>query len=169
MKFSCVHLLLPHLVIKPYTFSPNDLSSFLKTWHCPHHLNLFRRSKEMISSYKLQCSFYRATRMHSADYAVARCLSVRPLHAGSVDTSERILKMFCHQVAQSFYFFPYQTRRPYSNGNPLTGASNGRGTKRYHDFRPISRFVSEMMQVTWNDAYSYYRRRIGNRTQAFEW
>ena len=25
-----------------------------------------------------RCNFYRATRMHSADYAVARCLSVRP-------------------------------------------------------------------------------------------
>jgi len=34
-----------------------------------------------------------------------------------------------------------------------------------HDFRPISGFISEMVQ----DRTSYYGRRIGNRTQAFEW
>jgi len=31
------------------------------------------------------------------------------------------------------------------------------------DFRPIYRFVSEMIQD------SYYGKRIGNHTQAFEW
>jgi len=35
------------------------------------------------------------------------------------------------------------------------------------DFRPISRFISEMIQD--RSIHSYYGRRIGNRTQAFEW
>jgi len=34
-----------------------------------------------------------------------------------------------------------------------------------HDFRPTSRFISEMMQ----HRGSSYGRRIGNRTQALEW
>jgi len=33
------------------------------------------------------------------------------------------------------------------------------------NFRPISRFVSEMIQ----DKRSYYGMRIGNRNQGFEW
>ena len=36
-------------------------------------------------------NFYRATRMHSADYAVARCPSVRLSHAGIV--SKRLYKV----------------------------------------------------------------------------
>jgi len=48
---------------------------FLFVFHCNYGRILYR--------------FYRATRMHSADYAVARCLSVRPSavclsHAGIV-------------------------------------------------------------------------------------
>jgi len=31
-----------------------------------------------IAPLRIHSSFYRMTRMHSADYAVARCLSVRP-------------------------------------------------------------------------------------------
>jgi len=42
----------------------------------------------LLSAPPLTPSFYRATRIHSADYAVARCLSVRlsvrPSHAGIV-------------------------------------------------------------------------------------
>jgi len=44
-------------------------------------------------------NFYRATLMHSAYYAVARCLSVRPSHAGIV--SKRLYissKFFQHRV-----------------------------------------------------------------------
>jgi len=38
-----------------------------------------------------------------------------------------------------------QTGWQYSDGDPLTGASNARGMKN-HDFRPISGFISELMQ-----------------------
>jgi len=95
-------------------------------------------------------NFYRATRMHSADYAVARCqcLSVRPpvclsvTRRYSVDTAEHILKVFSPSGCSNI---PHQTGWQYSDGDPLMGASNARGYKN-HDFRPISRFVSETMQ-----------------------
>ena len=43
-------------------------------------------------------SFYRATRMHSADYAVARCLSVRLSHAGRPIVSKRLY------ISSKFFF-----------------------------------------------------------------
>jgi len=48
-------------------------------------------------------AFYRATRMHCADYAVARCLSVRPSHAGIVCKRLHVSsKFFHHRIAPSF-------------------------------------------------------------------
>jgi len=47
--------------------------------------------------------FYRAMHMHSADYAVARCLSVRPLHADIVSKRLHISTKFFHRrVAPPF-------------------------------------------------------------------
>jgi len=53
--------------------------------------------------------FYRAMRMHSADYAVARCPSVRPSvrpsYAGILSKFvTRILKFFYHRVAHHSSF-----------------------------------------------------------------
>ena len=42
--------------------------------------------------------------------------------------------------------FPYQTGRQYSDGNPLNGGAECKGVLKNHDFRPISRFISELMQ-----------------------
>ena len=58
-------------------------------------------------------SFYRATRMHSADYAVARCLSVRQFVCPSVCHTPVLCvngytypqSFFHHRVAPPFYFF----------------------------------------------------------------
>ena len=52
-------------------------------------------------------NFYHVTRMHSADYAVARCLSVRlsvrPTHTGIVCKRLHMSsKFFHHQVATPF-------------------------------------------------------------------
>jgi len=75
--------------------------------------------------------FYRATRMRSADYAVARCLSVRLSHAAI--ESKRLYvssNFFHHQVDPPLIFlvFPYQTGWQYSDGDhPPNGASNARG------------------------------------------
>jgi len=47
--------------------------------------------------------FYRATRMYSADYAVARCLSVRLPHAGIESKRLQISSKFLyHRVAPPF-------------------------------------------------------------------
>jgi len=51
----------------------------------------------------------------------------------------------------------YQTGWQYSDGDPPNGGVECKGGMKNHDFRPISGFI-----------YSYYGRRIGNRTQTFE-
>ena len=88
--------------------------------------------------------------MHSADYnAVARCLSVRLSvclsHAGILSKWLNVLSDFVSPSgSQTILVFPYQTiaifrRRPPYGGIECKGYEN-------HDFRPISRFISEMMQ-----------------------
>jgi len=56
--------------------------------------------------------FYRATRMHSADYAVARCLSVcsSVTRRYSVETAKTSIKVFHHRLyTQTILVFPYLT------------------------------------------------------------
>ena len=98
------------------------------------------------------CSnFYRATRMHSADYAVARCLFVcpsvcpyvRPSHAGILSKRLNIQSQF------------YRSRVPQPDYSSLS-VPNGivifrRGRRmqrsmKKRDFRPKSRFISKMIQ-----------------------
>jgi len=50
-------------------------------------------------------NFYRSTRMHSANYAVARCLSVRPSHSG-------IVSKWLYISSKFFNFFYLPTGRP---------------------------------------------------------
>ena len=92
--------------------------------------------------------FHRATRMHSADYAVARCLSVclsvrpsvRPSHAGIVCKRLRISsKFFHHRVAHHFGFSIPNGMQIFRWG-PSTWAPNARGYKKNHDLRPIAGF-----------------------------
>ena len=113
--------------------------------------------------------FYRATRMHSADYAVARCLSVRPSVCLSVRPSHVGIVCKWLHISSSFFspsgspnilVFPYQTGWQYSDGG-----AECKGVWKNHDFRPIYCFIWQMTQ----DSHSYYERLIGNRTQAFEW
>ena len=96
--------------------------------------------------------------MHSADYAVARrlsaCLSVTRRY--SVDTAEYILN-FLPSGSPTILVFPC-TKRDDKHSDEC------KGFEKNYDFRQISRFVSVMME----DRASYYGRRIGNRTQAFE-
>jgi len=88
--------------------------------------------------------FYRATRMHSADYAVARCLSVclsvRPSHAGIV----------CKRLHISTTFFHHWVAQP--NGmtifrrGPPNGGAECKGRMKNHNLQPISGFISELIQ-----------------------
>ena len=74
-------------------------------------------------------AFYRATRMHSADNAVARCLSVRLSHAGILSKRINISsKFFHHRVARPFWFFGIKRDSNLHSGTPpQTGASNAKG------------------------------------------
>jgi len=55
--------------------------------------------------------------MHSADYAVARCLSVRlPVCPAK--------RTFLRSGSHTILAFPHQLEWQYSDGDPLTGTSN---------------------------------------------
>jgi len=76
------------------------------------------------------------------DVCPSVCLSVCLSHAGI--ESKRLYmssKVFSPSGNPTILVFPYQTGCQYSNGDPLTGASNARGYEKNHDFRPISRFI----------------------------
>ena len=95
--------------------------------------------------------------MHSADYAVARCLS----HAGIVRNRLHISSTFFSlSGSPSILVFPYQIGWQYSV--PLTEVSNTRG---YEKITIFDQYVGTDAR----QSHSYYVRRIGNRTQAFEW
>jgi len=59
-----------------------------------------------------------------------------------------VLKLFHHLVATPFYFVvsPYQTLWQHSDGYLPNGPSNTSRYEKNRDFRPISRFISEMVQ-----------------------
>jgi len=74
--------------------------------------------------------FYRATRMHSADYAVARCPSVclSVCHTPVFRLNDYTYPQFISlSRSPTILVFPYQTGWQYSDGDPLTGASNAKG------------------------------------------
>jgi len=81
--------------------------------------------------------------MDSADYAVARCLSICPsvcpstTRRDSVDTAEYILNFFTVRCPTILVFL-FQTLWQYSECKEVW---------RNLDFQQISRFSSEMMQV----------------------
>jgi len=127
--------------------------------------------------YTVHC-FYRATRMHSVDYAVATCLFVRlsichmPIFCLNIHiyihTYTCPQKFFHRWVAPPSLFFHTNqdgntlTRTP----RPRTGASNGKGIWK------ISWFLANISFYLWIHAWqshSYYGRPIGNSTQALEW
>jgi len=80
-----------------------DTTDALSRSRCrERQLNKVSKS-EGISKVERAYHFYRATRMHSADYAMARCLSVRLSHTGIVSKGLYISsKNFRHRVAPPF-------------------------------------------------------------------
>ena len=93
-----------------------------------------------------RCCFYRATLcvariMMSQDVRLSVCPSV---HHTAVLCRKRLnvpLNFFHHRVATPFYFLNFFRTKSYG----VTGASNAGGWE-IRDFRPMSRFVSEMIQ-----------------------
>jgi len=108
------------------------------------------------------CYLYRATRMHSANYAVADVCSFVRLSVTcrySVETARHIVKLFYRKVCTTFKFF--RTKRYGSNSTrtSLTGAPSARGMKK-------SQFSTNISLYLTNDTRygSYYGMRIGNLT-----
>jgi len=101
--------------------------------------------------------FYRFS-MHSIDYAVTRCLSIRlsVTHRYSVETVIRIIKL-----SYTILVFHYQTVWQHSDGDSLNGGVECKGYETIAIFDQYPLYLG-------NDT-RYYGRRIGNRTQAFEW
>ena len=66
------------------------------------------------------------------------CLSVRP----SVTRQCSV----CHRVAPPFYFFHTKRDGNLPTGSPVTARFKCKGGMKNHEFPPISRFISEMMQ-----------------------
>jgi len=78
--------------------------------------------------------------VHSAYYAAARYPSVCPsvTRRYTIETSKHIIKLFSPSGSHTIRFF--------STGTPLTKASNAGMHEKNRDFRPISRFISKMIQ-----------------------
>jgi len=72
------------------------------------------------------------------------CPSVCHTPVLSLNGYTYLQSFFRHPVAP-ILVFPYKTGWQYSDGDPLTRCRMQGGMKN-HDFRPISRFISEMMQ-----------------------
>ena len=72
--------------------------------------------------------------------------SVRPSHVGIVSKRLHTLKVFSPSGSPTILVFPHQTRWQYSDGDPFNGGDEYKGVWKNHDFRPISRFISEVMQ-----------------------
>jgi len=99
--------------------------------------------------------FYYATRMHSVDSVVARCLSVCPFvclsHAGI--ESKRLYissNFFSPSGSPTILVFPYQTGWQYSDGDPPNGASNARGYEKitiFDQYRPLSAPLAHANQL----------------------
>ena len=68
------------------------------------------------------------------------CLSVCVCltFVNSVKTNKHGIKIFSPSGSHAILVFPCQTAQQYSDGNPLTGASNAGGVGRNHDSEPIS-------------------------------
>ena len=76
----------------------------------------------------------------SVAYVGMRCLSVT--FADHVKTNKPIFEIFSPSGSYTILVFLYQTGWRYSDGNPLTGASNAGAVGRNHDSEPISGFTA---------------------------
>ena len=101
--------------------------------------------------------------MHGADYAVARCLSVRPSVCHTpvycVKTAEHILMFFDLRVATPFWFFRTKCYGNIPNGDmPNRGVVCKRGMKKIFSTN-ISLYLGHDTRYD----HSYYGMPVGNR------
>jgi len=98
-------------------------------------------------------SFYRAMHMHKRGIC-RHPVSVRPTvrlftFVSCAKTNKDIFIIFSPSGSHTILVFPHKTGWWYSDGNPLTGASNARVWKN-DDFRSISRSIWETVIVSSN-------------------
>ena len=118
----------------------------------PEKYNVWNFIKRLSNAFRLYHgfapNFYRATRVRSADYAVARCLSVSlsvclsDTCRFSVDTAEHILIIILPLGSPTVLVFPHQRGWQYANGNPLTRTSNAMEYKKltiFYQYLALSR------------------------------
>jgi len=96
------------------------------------------------------------------------CLSVCPsvTFVNCVETGNHIVRLFSPSGRPIILVFVFPTKR---DGNiptttPITGASNAKG---YEKITIFDQYFA--LSPKWCKVEPYYRRRIENRTQAFEW
>ena len=113
--------------------------------------------------------FYRATRMLSADYAVARCLSVCPsvCHTPvlSLNGYTYHQSFFHHRIAHHSSFLAPNGMAIFRPPPPNGGVE----CKGYEQITIFDQYLASSRKWYKIEPYIYYGRRIGNRTQAFEW
>jgi len=79
--------------------------------------------------------------MPSQDVRLSVCLS----HAG-IESKRLYISSSFFNHSPTILVFPHQTGWQYSDGDPPDGGVKCKGGIKNHDFRPISRFISQMMQ-----------------------
>ena len=80
--------------------------------------------------------------MPSCGVCLCPCVRLSVTFVDSVKTSNRILRRFLLSGSHTILVFQYQTAWQYSDGNPLTGASNAVVVGRNRGSGPISGFIA---------------------------
>ena len=108
--------------------------------------------------------------VHSEDYTVAKCLSVRlsVTRRYCVETAKRTMKLFSPSGIQQPHHSGFCTK---SYGNiptapPYRGVECRLGMKN-RDFTPLSRFIAEVIQD--RAVHGYYGMPIGTHMRSIEW
>ena len=152
-RLSSTKIISAYLAGLTFTLLARDRNSTLSNSDCWLQLGSTDKPPLSVSH---EARFFPRDSMHSANYAVARCPSVRlsVTRRYSIETAKHILKLFYRRVWQYLYGNPWRMRQM------VAGASKIAIFDQYLALSP-KRYKIE--------SHSCYERRIGNHTQAFEW
>jgi len=105
--------------------------------------------------------------MHSADHAVARCLSVCPsvTRRYSIETAKHIITLFSLSDSYTILVFFIPNGMAVLQWGPPNEGVECRGYEKSRLSTNISLYLGNYAR----QSHSYYGMQIGNRTQAFEW
>ena len=112
---------------------------------CREHARCFVSSSQLQQYNTSSSVFLQRDYVHSADYGVERCPVRHTPVAYCVETYPQTIFTVGVGPSHTILVFTHPTVWQYSDGDSLTAASNAGGMKN-RDFRPIHRFISEMIQ-----------------------